>query len=1265
MDLSLHCRDEKTYPQEIKSPEDKGQRTFSDTEGGKAEPDCGTCDLVCDSENVVTQCHSGSIEERAMVGYESDVSQHSKSRPPAVDACEAGLMSVNDGRRGKAEVSDSTHQTRRSDSPIELWLDACQYLTGETQVSGYNSDGSEGIGWSSDDTRGWGPPVERWSSIDSWASALSDWSGIIAAPPEDFTAAFTEIGAGIDALTQALAEVNTHIRTETFKEGKGLEPGVQATMGIQDQPLEGQNIPESSFLSGQSLLSLCEAARPELRDREDSQSVESLCDSTANSQDEKELEEIQSCQAELSACPTNQHSSMGSSSATMAFPGGYSSDVIVGSNSAYLDLSHFGFEDTFISSEEDPVVLNITEDTDLAGQNKPGELMIEEPFRDEVCEVTYEHIVSQPGSVVEQEVNRSCAEVFREDTEPSSDHRFSPKNTLTNSRVPNVHKQPDTLPDLNGPCQVEQERGSPKFIMPLAPLDICSSLVCRTNCTLEGDQASLNDNTDLGCGHVQPCILWPTLDGITDKTSFDGDELINRKENTTKSAEKSSTKKQPDFVTARKTILEEINDLSNELSHLADVPADHFIVSQRNRIAFITLDLNDPFVPWAVKPIAKAIQSELSQKTAETMPHKTHKWTSESRARSKKDKTAGHHHGVQATKQQDHLPHHVSPQQVCKQQETHPLSEENHISENIQVRPEEKEDKLVIEAVVEAEKAPNKPHGKKKKKHALNATGVKSVAESLVEVDNGAKPRTAKGRIDMFEAKLGGKTWKTENDSDQSEEKKSQKPEAKAKASYGEPLLHREDHKDHKPKNFTSTLNDDIIKKRRLSENKFGKIVSGLESKLPKPDISILAKAEETKADAGATRKKAYSEVVKQKIPAKEDIKVVQPIQAVSVSGDPQTLCLWCQFAAVFSNHTVTWSRGDTVLSESKRSAGDESRVSVNICNASQKDLGKYQCQITSLHGSASLDYVLTYEVLSEIVIPPSPKTILSAPVEVGSEEEDIQCSRLIFKEDFLSDQCFGENQPASIITEKVHFGEGMHRRAFRTTMQAGQIPLLLPGHCCVLKVHNSISYGTKNNDELVQKNFTLAVEECHVQNTAREYIKEYTTAAESVKAFGAVPEIIPIYLVHRPSNDVPYATLEQELIGDFVKYSVKDGKEINLKRRDSEPGQKCCAFQHWVYHKTDGNLLVTDMQGVGMRLTDVGIATCKKGYKGFKGNCATSFIDQFKALHLCNMYCELLGLKSLQPKPRKAPSALKARAPPSAAPKKKTFGPTVKGKSK
>lgn len=411
-------------PQEIKCPE---YQPLSQTGGGKADPDGDTHVLMCDSEKVVTQYHHGSSEERTSVDNESDLSHHARSgpRPPAVDACEEGLVSVNDARQGKAEATDLTAQPRRSDSPVELWLDACQYLAGEdtedmdvldktghsvtqgglmatsdwsfppgeTQVSGYNPDGSERIGWSGDDTRGRRPPVERWSSEDSWASALSDWTGIIASPPEDFTAAFTEIGAEIDALTQALAEVNTHIDTETSREGKGQEPAVQVQsqppMGVRDRPLEPQNIPESPVLSGQSCLSLClEAAGPELRDREGSQSVESLCDSTPSTRGEKEPEEIPSSQAERCPCPTHQRSSMGSSGAIVASPGGYGLDVITGStSSAELDLSHFGryvesFEtDIFISNKEDPIILNIIEDTDLEGQNAAAELIIEEVRR--------------------------------------------------------------------------------------------------------------------------------------------------------------------------------------------------------------------------------------------------------------------------------------------------------------------------------------------------------------------------------------------------------------------------------------------------------------------------------------------------------------------------------------------------------------------------------------------------------------------------------------------------------------------------------------------------------------------------------------------------------------------------------------------------------------------------------------------------------------------------------------------------------------------
>uniref|UniRef100_A0A8C3E0U0 Alpha kinase 2 n=1 Tax=Corvus moneduloides TaxID=1196302 RepID=A0A8C3E0U0_CORMO len=170
------------------------------------------------------------------------------------------------------------------------------------------------------------------------------------------------------------------------------------------------------------------------------------------------------------------------------------------------------------------------------------------------------------------------------------------------------------------------------------------------------------------------------------------------------------------------------------------------------------------------------------------------------------------------------------------------------------------------------------------------------------------------------------------------------------------------------------------------------------------------------------------------------------------------------------------------------------------------------------------------------------------------------------------------------------------------------------------------------------------------------EYAKLYAAEAEPLEGFGEVPEIIPIFLIHRPTNNIPYATVEEELVGEFVKYSVKDGKEVNFLRRDSEAGQKCCTFQHWVYEKTNGNLLVTDLQGVGMKLTDVGIATLAKGYKGFKGNCSFSFIEQFRALHQCNEYCDMLGLKSLRTthqKQRKATSTKSKNLPNSSTVKK------------
>uniref|UniRef100_A0A3B4D0Z4 non-specific serine/threonine protein kinase n=1 Tax=Pygocentrus nattereri TaxID=42514 RepID=A0A3B4D0Z4_PYGNA len=774
----------------------------------------------------------------------------------------------------------------------------------------------------------------------------------------------------------------------------------------------------------------------------------------------------------------------------------------------------------------------------------------------------------------------------------------------------------------------------PEFIMPFAPVSIGTSfhhpfdLKAGQPSPKTSIKPSLTGNID----EIKGCLPTKIIGKVTSGQELSDDQFCTCSEKSSKQSSSGFGDSEESSSQETQTEIQNAGDISHELSKLILLTGQRFIVSEEKRVAYVTLDLDDVnFI------------KEVSDVNTE-MPHKTPKTSSEGKTRSKhKEKITGQQLGT-ATKKQEKV-----------QPEGH-VANESLSSEALSSEPGTV---TVIETIVITEKIMPKPQGKKKKKHGM----AKPESEPLAEVENGARPKATKATCEGAAAKPAPKPGKVKekpalplistlntlstgspvNDSAM----KCKGTEA-IKANAGITSCGQASQSTGLP----SVLDDDLIKRRRISGEKSEAVPIRARPQLP----TIFRQKKEEEVGF----KRAYSDVVKQKIQTPKEVvavvHVVAEIQADPVPDDPQSISLWCQFSPLAAETSITWTKEGKVLSEKKRG-----RVTLSIVKACSKDLGMYCCNLTSRLGSVSTsDFHLTSEVLMELVIPSHDTP--AERREVDGEVEDVQCAPLLFRGDILTDQYFGENQSASIVTEKAHFGEGMHRKAFRTTLRAGMLPVFNPGHPCVLKVHNAISYGTNNNEELIEKNYNLAVEECHVQNMAREYIKAYTNATKSAESFGEVPEIIPIYLVHRPSNDIPYATLEEELIGDFVKYSVKDGKEINLMRRDSEAGQKCCAFQHWVYAQTDGNLLVTDMQGVGMKLTDVGIATCRKGYKGFKGNCATSFIDQFKALHQCNRFCELLGLPSLQPKPKRTVAPPKPKAQP--VPKKKTFGPVLKGKS-
>lgn len=485
------------------------------------------------------------------------------------------------------------------------------------------------------------------------------------------------------------------------------------------------------------------------------------------------------------------------------------------------------------------------------------------------------------SSPLGQPVTQRNSTVVEGDREGTHLHSVGAQ-TLTKPCVSGAHTQPfphrngqvlpDVSPDLLVPaCHSEPHRGSPKFITLLAPLGAGSSLVSQTS---SGVRKSISVNTDLGCAHEEARAHWPTPDRLPVKPSLEGEALTHIKDTTKNAPPEGQLDIAQGFFTERKTTVEDIHALSRELSSLAAVPEDRFVISEEKRLAIFTLDIDDPFVSSPLPSVPSVKPGKRGK--SDTMPHKTHKSTAESKARPKKDKPVGHQGGPQTSKKEDQLSHHASAQQVCKQQEGQIINQEKCSSKSTLARCEDKEAKPGTE---NTEKASNKSHGKKKKKHAQHAAGTSSVGESLAGVENGAKPKTTKGRVDMFEATLSLRAGNTQKDGDHSclAEKKSIKPEGKI--SKDQPL-HHTGHKDHQLKGFTSPLNDEI-KRRRLSGDKFGKMVSVLEPKLPKPAPPHQEKREETKAAGGAPQK-TYSEVVKQKTASQEGKKHVQPLSEPS-----------------------------------------------------------------------------------------------------------------------------------------------------------------------------------------------------------------------------------------------------------------------------------------------------------------------------------------------------------------------------------------------
>ncbi|CAK6951055.1 alpha-protein kinase 3 [Scomber scombrus] len=389
------------------------------------------------------------------------------------------------------------------------------------------------------------------------------------------------------------------------------------------------------------------------------------------------------------------------------------------------------------------------------------------------------------------------------------------------------------------------------------------------------------------------------------------------------------------------------------------------------------------------------------------------------------------------------------------------------------------------------------------------------------------------------------------------------------------------------------------------------------------------------------SRRKATLEVPKvvEEIPTEEPVstkqekkhaeKKLDPLKAPQVirkiRGEPFPdasghLKLWCQFFNVLSDSTIKWYRDEEEILEVKRSGGDESQVALAIVLASSPDCGVYGCTIKNEYGTDTTDYLLSVDILSEI--------LLKDDLEVG---EEIEMTPLLFNKSIADCGNWGNKYFGRIMSEMVNIGEGCAHKASRVKVIYGLNPVFESGSTCIIKVQNPIGYGTKQESNLAERNLEITRQECKIQNLIREYCKIFVAEARVLENFGHSLEVIPQYLMYRPANSVPYATVEADLKGVFLKYCMMDPKGRLITRTISEVEQKCCTFQHWIHQWTHGNLLVTRLEGVEMKITNVRVVTKSKGYQGLTECGSPQVFEQFLTQHKCNYYCGLLGLRPLK----------------------------------
>lgn len=139
----------------------------------------------------------------------------------------------------------------------------------------------------------------------------------------------------------------------------------------------------------------------------------------------------------------------------------------------------------------------------------------------------------------------------------------------------------------------------------------------------------------------------------------------------------------------------------------------------------------------------------------------------------------------------------------------------------------------------------------------------------------------------------------------------------------------------------------------------------------------------------------------------------------------------------------------------------------------------------------------------------------------------------MIFSKGVADPGAWGNKFFGRVVMQESHIGDGCSHKVWRAKVIYGLEPVFESGNTCIIKVRNYIPFGGKGESCLTDKNleiitqveqsfisqyrerlrpfsepiftvlFFFTLQECKIQNLAREYCKIFSAEARIIDSFG------------------------------------------------------------------------------------------------------------------------------------------------------------------